>query len=524
MKTKLPTHLNLSVFTLLVIFFTGTNNSLYAQCSEAENATMKKYAELTRNSANTQSCAACASLANLFCIAENGLYKNDKTEVEKAIAQTKETIKLMGDPICCSELLTKSPKWGQPKSENGQTGSLAKQSKAAQDVQEIVNVINNGITTLENLEAIDKMDKQLQNDLEKVEKLMQENMVLSNREYQSEEDINKEYNLKLLNLNELAKTHLALKSKMQSLGYSASGELLSNSSTTGLGVIAAAGAMMSTDKKESKQFAEDAKNRLQNSKSEKMFAFKYKDADFQLDLVKNKMDEYFNKNYPSDFNNFLSYTLVNGYKGGMKYDDFKDLFPKFKLKQHSYITKNITDKKSPVTAKYRMENAATDSEFLVSLANKKFKLRTVELEQVFTYSATFSPEKLKEYQLKILEEIKFYDHLFNLKPTSYSTENPVAKGLNVLTKLNHEELYKIIKSNNPTLSEEQISSAIKMLSSSESIQEAANVNPVNSVTTVRWSDNLNKAFILETTLTVKNETITLKITKTDENLLPLNFN
>ena len=92
MDKKIPTYLSLRFFTLLVVFFTGTINSLYAQCSEAENATMKKYAELTRNSANTQGCAACASLANLFCIAENGLYKNDKTEVEKAIAQTKETI------------------------------------------------------------------------------------------------------------------------------------------------------------------------------------------------------------------------------------------------------------------------------------------------------------------------------------------------------------------------------------------------------------------------------------------------
>lgn len=377
MKKKLPTHLNLSVFTLLVIFFIGNNNSLYAQCSEAENATMKKYAELTRNSANTQGCAACASLANLFCIAENGLYKNDKAEVEKAIATTKETIKLMGDPICCPELLTKSPKWGQPKTENGQNGSITEQNKTVKDVQDIVNEINNGISTIENLNAIDRMDNQLQTDLKKVEKLLQENAFMSNREYQSEEDINNEYHLKLSNLNQLAITHLDLKSKMQSLGYSAAGELLNNSNTTGLGVLATAGALMSTDKKESRQFVEDAKNRLQNSKSEKMFALKHKNVDFQLDLVKNKMDEYFSKNYLSNYSNLLNYTLINGYRGGMNYNDFKKLFPKFKLKQHSYITKNMTDKTSPVTVKYRMQDAAAGFDFFVALANKKFKLRAM---------------------------------------------------------------------------------------------------------------------------------------------------
>lgn len=114
--------------------------------------------------------------------------------------------------------------------------------------------------------------------------------------------------------------------------------------------------------------------------------------------------------------------------------------------------------------------------------------------------------------------------MFNLKPTAYSSGNQVSKGLDVLKKLNQAELYTVIKANNPTLSEEQISSAMKMMSSlDENSYKTASANPINSVTTVRWSDNFSKAFILNATLTVKNETITLIITKTDENLLPPNF-
>ncbi|MDN3722771.1 hypothetical protein QRD02_00125 [Aequorivita sp. SDUM287046] len=65
MKNALP---GILVF-LLIIF----SDVAYAQCSEMENANMKKYAELTRNSEDAQGCSMCAWLANLYCIAENGV-------------------------------------------------------------------------------------------------------------------------------------------------------------------------------------------------------------------------------------------------------------------------------------------------------------------------------------------------------------------------------------------------------------------------------------------------------------------
>ncbi|WP_313031268.1 hypothetical protein [Soonwooa sp.] len=226
---------------LLVIFIT-TNCNMNAQCSEAENATMKKYAELTRTG-DTQACSHCAWLANLFCIAENGLYKNDKFEVQNAIDATKQNIKLMGDPICCLELLTKTPKFGQQKngSENKTIAenSAAQQSQTMIDIQDFANEVNSAISTMENLNAINKTGEQLQKDLDKVEKLMQENATMSDREYQSEEDINNEYNIKLANLKKLAATHLELKTQMPNLGYSAAGELLNNPNSTGLGAFAA---------------------------------------------------------------------------------------------------------------------------------------------------------------------------------------------------------------------------------------------------------------------------------------------
>src|SRR5690606_22366087 len=123
---------------------------------------------------DAQGCSQCAWLANLYCIAENGLYKNDKTEVQNAINATKTNIKLMGEPICCPELLTKSVKWGQPKAENGQsvTGTVAESNKTVQDIQDVVNELNNMIVTVDNINAIDRTAEQLENELKNIEKLM----------------------------------------------------------------------------------------------------------------------------------------------------------------------------------------------------------------------------------------------------------------------------------------------------------------------------------------------------------------
>ncbi len=177
------------------------------------------------------------------------------------------------------------------------------------------------------------------------------------------------------------------------------------------------------------------------------------------------MNEYFSKSYPEDLSNLLNYSLINGYKGGMKYYEFKKLFPKFKLKHHSYIGIN-NDKKSQAIVIYRMENAGANSEYYVTISNKGLKLRVMELEQVFTYSSSFSPEKLQEYQQKILDEIKFYDNLFNLKPLSYKSSKADAgyvEAMNVMQSMSQEDLVKLVKASNPKLSDQEISSAIQMM-------------------------------------------------------------
>lgn len=508
MKTRINKFLNRGSLLVLTVFFLTIYTKINAQCSEAENATMRKYAELTRNSANTQGCAACASLANLFCIAENGLYKNDKAKVQQAISATKETIKLMGDPICCPELLTKSPNWGQPKTEGTQTNA-PQQSKAAQDIQAITNEVNNAINTANNLKAIDKAEGQLQEDLKNIEKLMTENSTLPEREYESEDEINSEYSARLTNLNKLAATHLDIKTKIQNLGYSATGELLSNSSTTGLGVFAGIGALASTDKKESKAFSENAIKKLQSSKSNQLFKHRYKGSDFQLDVIDVKMQEYSSKTYPTDYTSLLDYTLVPGYKEGMNFEAFKKLFPKGKVKNTGIIDR------------YQMVKADSNSEYYFTMSRKGLKFRLMQLDEVTRYSDVFSPEKLKEYQQKILDEIQFYDNLFNLKP-EYSKSDKQAElseAKKMLNNMSQDEILQLVKAQNPKANDQDILNALKKMES----MTTSNSDPINIINVISWSDKTNKSFSLNAKLVVKNDKITLLIMKSDKNLQPANF-
>ena len=115
-------------------------STLNAQCSEAENVDMKKYMELTKTQ-DAQGCSQCAWLANLYCIAENGLFENDRSELEKTIAATKQNIQYMGDPICCPELLTKSIRWGSPNSATAGSSDGVGSSSENNVVDEIVHVV-----------------------------------------------------------------------------------------------------------------------------------------------------------------------------------------------------------------------------------------------------------------------------------------------------------------------------------------------------------------------------------------------
>lgn len=492
----------------LLALISGVVNYASAQCSEAENATMKKYAELTRTG-DAQGCSQCAWLANLFCIAENGLYKNDKSEVQKAINDTKANIKLMGEPICCPELLTKNPKFGQQK--NGATGNgnetATTQSKTEQDIEALTNEVNAAVSTISNLNSLNKTAAEVEKEIAKIEKLMAESSLMSDRIYQSEEDINSEYSSKLSNLNKLAEAHLSLKTKLQNLGYSASGELLNNSNSTGLGAVALIGAVASTNKKESKEFSQNAKDKLQTSKSNKLFKYQYKDSDFQLDLIKNKMEEYFSKTYPENYSYLLENSIIEGYKVGTSYKDFKKLFSKFKW---NYIA----------PGHYLIKDYRQNSDFYFKLGLDKGDRETVrEIEERITYTANFSPEKLSEYQQVILNEIKLYDNLFNIKPNSYKSGNVVSEVNNILSNMSSEQIFNTIKSSNPKLTDEEIRNAMKLIGS-QTYTVTSNSNPINSTTTIIWTDNTNKAFFLTAILSVKNNKITLEINKTDKNIQP----
>src|SRR5690606_21467970 len=146
------------------------------------------------------------------------------------------------------------------------------------DVQKIVYVVNDAIGTVQNLNTIDETRQQLQKEDEKVYRLIDKNKKLSNLDYNSEYEIIKEYNIKLDNLNKLADVHLTLKTKMKEVGYETSGELINNSNTFDLGVIAGMGALVSKDVKESKEFSEGAINHLNASKTEKLTNLQLKSA------------------------------------------------------------------------------------------------------------------------------------------------------------------------------------------------------------------------------------------------------
>src|SRR5690606_3140404 len=83
-----------------------------------------------------------------------------------------------------------------------------------------------------------------------------------------------------------------------------------------------------------------------------------------------------------------------------------------------------------------------------------------------TYTAPFSPEKLLEYQQIIINEIKYFDSLFNVKPTSFSNKNGTSEETNVfeeLNKISPDNLYAMIKNANPKYTDAEIKNAIRLL-------------------------------------------------------------
>lgn len=482
---------------LFVWLAIGIIYSVSAQCSETANPVMKKYAELTRNSANSQSCSMCAWLANLFCIAENGLYENDKAGVESSINQSKANIKQMGDPICCPELLTKTIQWGKPDSNQNQSNNAETSSDIGFDIQKFVDDVNSAVATVQNLNAIGQTRQQLMKEIENVERLMNENKTLSNIDYYSENEIINEYNIKLANLNKLAEVHLTLKTKMKELGYETSGELINNSNTFDLGLIVGMGALANQDVKESKEFSEEVINHLNASKKEKIIGLQVKKAGFDMNLIPNQIQEYFSKSYGEDFSTFLSHSIIEGYTAGMNLKDFKKLYPNYKWKKMDNNTWSII-------------NYNNESKFYFTTTSKSESSLIKAIEQKDLIAADFSAEKLFEFQQKILNDIKHYNQLFDIKPESYNFNDMTLKAENIQN-MSTAELTNFIKLKYPIMKDSQITELINYYKSNPELFK--NNHFIDFITEIHWSDYEKKSFKYGARLMVVDDIINLIIVK-----------
>lgn len=410
---------------ILLMLMVGIVNYASSQCTEAENPTMKKYKDLAVNS-NDHSCFQCASLANLYCIAENGLYENDKAKIEKSINDTKNAIRIM-EGNCCPELMNKPIKWGGSQKITNNTGSGNTASN--NELQASVDQLVKGINSLERLDAIDNTYQSLKASLDDIEKAIQDNSVMSGV-YEQESELHNEYNTKQKNLNSLRDVHLKIRKKMADLGYSITGEMLNID--TGLGVLGAVGAVAesATYKKESTALLDKAVNRLNTDKFNHLFRFQNKDVEFQSKLNETVLKEYFDgRTYSGNLDIFRNtdFNLIPGYYNGIKYKEFKKLFPKFGWQNTG------TD------YGWLIKNYGEDSMVLFKLGSEKGSYNIVgQIIQVYTSEKAYSKEVLYEFQQKVIEEIMLYTDLFNAPPFKYEhhsedIDNEVEKAANSST-------------------------------------------------------------------------------------------
>ena len=130
----------LSFSVLLLFFLQFLSASAYAQCTEAKDADMAKYKQLTETQ-DAQGCSQCAALAMYFCSARNTVAVEDKRVVSSLITQSKRNIVNMGQPYCCPELVNHEPQWGIDVEGNSSPGTIT-----ADDATVPAN-INNGSTS-----------------------------------------------------------------------------------------------------------------------------------------------------------------------------------------------------------------------------------------------------------------------------------------------------------------------------------------------------------------------------------------
>lgn len=441
---KIVTKLSLAVIIFMATVF---YNKTYAQCSEAENATMKKYAELTRTG-DAQGCSQCAWLANLYCIAENGLYKNDKTEVQNAINATKTNIKLMGEPICCPELLTKSVKWGQPKTDNGQNdaGTVVEQNKTVQDIQEVIQY---GVDHIDNITQTRDNHK----DIKKTTDVIEHNSTLLGTKYSSKQEIEEEYQYKLKNIENT--TDMFVKSRVKNAELGVERGKMSNDNITVMASNLFGGLETALAESDAKKLIEYKKEKLAQQK-------KYLDSQFDIieQIKKDKAiildKEILQKTLAktgNDYSAFNNYTIVQGWNPTIKIKDFKKIIKKnnFTLNNRDQHYKglygayslwnfedlrfelyydNLTHKEGLLVKKgynskapYKYDEYRTNNSTLRVGHGKNDEIVVqVVKTSIGKVEKEFSIIKFKEFQNELLTRIEDFSKQFNI-PAEYVNVN-----------------------------------------------------------------------------------------------------
>ena len=103
----------------------------HSQCTEAKDADMAKYKQLTETQ-DPQGCSQCAMLALYFCSARHCVEVEDKRKVRSMIEACKGNIINMGQPYCCPELVNKEPEWGVDVGSGGSSNSVSSTSTPPQ--------------------------------------------------------------------------------------------------------------------------------------------------------------------------------------------------------------------------------------------------------------------------------------------------------------------------------------------------------------------------------------------------------
>jgi hypothetical protein len=483
-------------FIVLVFVFGIINNNLLAQCSETENPTMKKYADLTRTG-DAQACSQCAWLANLYCIAENGLYENDKSEVQNAIKSTIANIRHMGEPICCPELLTKSIKWGQPKKGKNAAGTSSSNTpnKTVADIQEVIQF---GANQLDNvIEA-----KKNQKDIKSSSEIIYKNSTFSGSKYNSKEEIEIEYQNNLSNINNAS--DMFVKSQTRDSELAVERGKMSNDNFTAMASNLLGGLEVALAKSEAENDIANKKALLLLQKRYLLSQFDKIEAinvDKAIILNQEAINGVVNKG-GNDYTVFNEYTLVEGWTPTIKYGKLKKYiksdyklsfvslhmglygaFGLYEIKNSNiYVTKAQGESAMPGFTKgyislspYRSRRFNSDKESPITVVYYKKDDVVVQVVKTIMFDLQkFSTQNLFEYQKLILKSIQNKSDFFNI-PAKYSNINIATIDPNLL-------------------------------------------NEFQIVVTVVWANNEEKAFTMVGEISVLDGYISLKISEGDLSL------